>query len=214
MIRICSKLASSSFKASRSSLNRKFSSNPSTEDEISLKEFFLDYQTKVNEAPVFKFPIEAIEVLQDPLDFYAAMNEGIKHAKKRIVFSSLYWGIGVMEDYLVEQMHKSLASNTDLRVRVLMDAYRGTRMSKEGSKYLNSFNMVDKLRLENINRDVEVGLWRCTQKNFLTNAMGMTQINEALGVHHVKLAIFDNSLIMTGYIYDSYIEQTSKSSTS
>lgn len=39
----------------------------------SLKDCLMTYQRKVNEAPVFKFPIEALEIIQDPLDFYAAM---------------------------------------------------------------------------------------------------------------------------------------------
>lgn len=79
-----------------------------------------------------------------------------------------------------------------------MDAYRGTRPTKEGSRYVSSFDLVNRLRLENVNRDVEVGLWRNSQKNPFTNALGLTMLNEVLGVHHVKLAIFDDSLIMTG----------------
>lgn len=107
--------------------------------------------------------------------------------------------MGVMEEYLIDQLHKSLDSNTELRVRVLMDGYRSTRLSKPGCKFVSSYEMVNKLRLENINRDVEVGLWRSNPKNGLSNALRLPELNEAMGVHHIKLAIFDNSVIMTGY---------------
>ena len=39
----------------------------------SLSKFLFDYQMNKNEQPIFEIPIDKIEVLQDPLDFYAAL---------------------------------------------------------------------------------------------------------------------------------------------
>lgn len=38
-----------------------------------LKETFFDFHRKTSEVPIFKFPIEALEILKDPLDYYAAL---------------------------------------------------------------------------------------------------------------------------------------------
>ena len=38
-----------------------------------LSKFLFDYQTEVNEQPIFEVPIGHIEVLKEPLDYYAAI---------------------------------------------------------------------------------------------------------------------------------------------
>lgn len=103
-----------------------------------------------------------------------------------------------MEELLVKELERSLETNQNLRLKILMDAYRGKRLSKPGSKYSSSYDLVCRLKTDNINRDVEIGMWRNTPDNFLSGALKITEINEALGVHHIKLAIFDNSVILTG----------------
>lgn len=101
----------------------------------------------------------------------------------------------------MNELQKNLETNPRLSVKILIDAYRGTRNTKAGSKYISSYEMVNKLRSNNINRDVEVGLWRTSQKDIVNNLFKITEISEARGVHHIKVAIFDNSLILTGYFY-------------
>lgn len=103
-----------------------------------------------------------------------------------------------MEDFLVDELDKNLTRNENLRVKILMDAYRGMRFTKPGSAYLNSFSMVNRLKVRNINRDVDIGLWRNSKQGLWNTLFRLTQLNEMLGVHHVKLAIFDNSVILTG----------------
>ncbi len=124
--------------------------------------------------------------------------QGIRESRKRIVFSSLYWGVGPMEDYLIDEIDKNLQKNDELRVKVLMDAYRGTRLTREGSQYVNSYDMINRLKVRNINRDVDVGLFKNSPTSFLSNLLRFNQYNEILGVHHIKLAIFDDNLILTG----------------
>lgn len=45
----------------------------------SLSKFLFDYQMKKNEQPIFEIPIDQIEVLKDPLDFYAALEVNKKN---------------------------------------------------------------------------------------------------------------------------------------
>lgn len=40
---------------------------------FSLSKFVFDHQMTKNEQPIFEVPLDKIEVLQDPLDFYAAL---------------------------------------------------------------------------------------------------------------------------------------------
>lgn len=80
-----------------------------------------------------------------------------------------------------------------------MDAYRGKRLTTPGTtKILNSYDMVNELKTEHVNRDIEIGLWRNNPESFLSGPLRITELNEVLGVHHIKLAIFDNSVILTG----------------
>ena len=104
-----------------------------------------------------------------------------------------------MEELLVKELERNLENNPHLRIKIIMDAYRGKRLSKPGSVHLNSHDMVNGLKTENVNRDVEVGLWRNNPESFFSGTFRWTELNEALGVHHIKLAIFDNSVILTGY---------------
>lgn len=163
-----------------------------------LRDFAFDYQRRVNELPIFKFPVESLEVLSEPLDFYAALHQGCRDAKFRIVFSSLYWGTGEMEEFLVGTISQNLTKNENLKVRVVMDAYRGLRMSKTPSESLHSFDMMSRLKVLHINRDVDVGLYRMNPPYWFTNSLRMPQLNELNGVHHMKFAVFDNSVILTG----------------
>lgn len=103
-----------------------------------------------------------------------------------------------MEEYLIDEIDKNLRRNEDLRVKILMDIYRGQRLTEIGSDYPNSFRMVKKIKDLHINRDIDIGLWRNNPKGLLNNSFRLTQLNELLGVHHLKVAIFDNSLILTG----------------
>lgn len=162
-----------------------------------VKNFFLQHGRNTGSG-VFKVPLESIEILKDPLDFYAALYTGMKQAQFRAVFSSLYWGIGEMEDYLITALERNVEKNENLRIKVIMDSARGQRLSKPGSRFLNSYEMVNRLKTNHPNRDVQVSLWRNSKPTLMGSAFRYQQLAEALGVHHVKLAIFDNSIILTG----------------
>ena len=46
--------------------------------------------------------------------------------------SALYLGTGNLEKYLVEKLTKKHKENPDIRMTLLMDYMRGTRLSKKG----------------------------------------------------------------------------------
>jgi len=58
--------------------------------------------------------------------------------------SSLYLGIGKMEEYIVEELLQALKRNPDLKVTILLDYSRGTRLEKGK----DSLMMVERLLLE------------------------------------------------------------------
>ena len=50
--------------------------------------------------------------------------------------SALYLGTGKLEKYLIEKLSKRTQENPDLRVTVLMDYMRGTRLNRSGESSL------------------------------------------------------------------------------
>lgn len=55
-------------------MQRKILKNKTQKYKFSnLAKFLYDFQLNKNEQPIFEIPISKIEVLQDPLDFYAAL---------------------------------------------------------------------------------------------------------------------------------------------
>ena len=54
-------------------------------------------------------------------------------AEERVVMSALYWGVEAMERRLRDKVAASLASRPDLRIRILLDWCRGTRIVGYGS---------------------------------------------------------------------------------
>jgi len=47
--------------------------------------------------------------------------------------SALYLGTGKLEKYLLEKLDSQLAGNQDLKMNILMDYMRGTRLNRDGS---------------------------------------------------------------------------------
>ncbi|CAD8164037.1 unnamed protein product [Paramecium octaurelia] len=51
-----------------------------------------------------KLNTASIEMLKDPVDFYVNLHKGIKRAEKNILLSTLYIGIGNMEEFLIKRL--------------------------------------------------------------------------------------------------------------
>jgi CDP-diacylglycerol--glycerol-3-phosphate 3-phosphatidyltransferase len=108
----------------------------------------------VQEAPGFALRGSQVKVITDPSAFYGELLKRASSAKERIAMSALYLGTGKLEKRLVEAISENVASRkTDLRVSVLLDFCRGTRVvGKESSctvlqKLLKQVNeCLDKIR--------------------------------------------------------------------
>ena len=70
--------------------------------------------------------------MTSPQDYYLALHKLADDAEKRISMSALYLGTGNLEKYLVEKLAKRTRANPDIRVTMLLDYMRGTRVSRDG----------------------------------------------------------------------------------
>jgi hypothetical protein len=57
-----------------------------------------------------------ISIIESPLEFYSTILEGSRFSKFRIVWSSLYFGMGPLEKFLVHELDKNLRKNRRLKV--------------------------------------------------------------------------------------------------
>lgn len=172
---------------------RKFSSLPKN----ALFEHIYNNQKKNHEQPVFKIPATSFRSLSHPKAFYNALLNGIQGSHHRICFSSLYWGVGELEELLVTKLHTALNRKQHLRLRILMDMNRGQRKASKIIKFDSSAQLVEGLASSYPNNDVQIGYFCPNPNNFFTEKK-MYQLGEILGVQHSKLVIFDNSVLLTG----------------
>ena len=113
-----------------------------------------------------------------------------------------------MELNLIKKLINKVERNDDLRVRMLMDYHRGTRENnKSPIDETRSDDFFQSIALSNVNADIQVGLLNCSRTDLglvqkaLYNKSG--QFREALGVHHAKYAVFDDSVILTGANFET-----------
>jgi hypothetical protein len=65
----------------------------------------------------------------------------IRNSQERICISSLYFGTGKMEEFIVEELLKALKRKPNLKLTILLDANRALRV--EDNK--QTHNMLNKL---------------------------------------------------------------------
>ncbi|XP_062330204.1 CDP-diacylglycerol--glycerol-3-phosphate 3-phosphatidyltransferase, mitochondrial [Osmerus eperlanus] len=145
--------------------------------------------------PSFRVPGTHIHVLSSPDQFYQVMKARIKTAKRRVVMASLYLGTGPLEQDLVDCMQEALevseAKGGDLSVSVLLDYTRGSRGQT------NSRSMLRPL-LERFRERVRVSLYHTPDLRGLLRMLVPQRFNETIGVQHIKVYLFDNSIIISG----------------
>jgi len=154
--------------------------------------------------PCFEVPPESISVLHSPHDFHKALVEGVARAKERVCISTLYLGTGDVERSFAEALASSAHRETR-RTHILLDKYRGTRQDAAGASSLSvlasslscqprttvsllSPPQPDELRTRFLSAVADALLPRSIA----------SLMREIIGVHHVKMAIFDDDLILTG----------------
>ncbi|KAM7381365.1 hypothetical protein PAMA_012283 [Pampus argenteus] len=152
--------------------------------------------------PVFRVPGTRIHILTSPDQFYQAMKARIRTAKRRVVLASLYLGTGQLEQDLVDCMEEALQhsqeNNPELKVSVLLDYTRGSRGQ------VNSRTMLLPL-LQRFSSQMRVSLYHTPDLRGLLRLLVPQRFNETIGLQHIKVYLFDDSIIISGAnLSDSY----------
>ncbi|XP_028286918.1 CDP-diacylglycerol--glycerol-3-phosphate 3-phosphatidyltransferase, mitochondrial [Parambassis ranga] len=153
--------------------------------------------------PAFRVPGAHIHILTSPDQFYQTMKARIKTAQRRVVMASLYLGTGQLEQELVDCMEEALQrsqdnSHSDLKVSILLDYTRGSRGQ------INSRTMLLPL-LQRFTSQIRVSMYHTPDLRGLLRLLVPQRFNETIGVQHIKVYLFDNSIIISGAnLSDSY----------
>ena len=148
------------------------------------------------------------------MEFYSLMMEQCKTANKRLVWSALYLGNGVMEKNLIDELRKNSLKNSDLKVSIIFKKYiikikikmqfdqnRSTRDARSMFKErVNTPTMLTPLFYNNPNKDnVTLGFFSPYDKQgVLDYLIPKSGIRETKGTYHTKFMICDNQVLMTG----------------
>uniref|UniRef100_A0A158R4G8 CDP-diacylglycerol--glycerol-3-phosphate 3-phosphatidyltransferase n=1 Tax=Syphacia muris TaxID=451379 RepID=A0A158R4G8_9BILA len=136
----------------------------------------------------FTVPASSIHIIDTPEEFYNCLLELAKNVRNRITLSTLYIGDGPLEQAFVEQLRKSINDNSDLSLEILIDYFRGTRGGEKSSVAL----------LKRLLPRASVCLFHTpTLRGFLKRILP-ERSNEIIGLQHMKLYIFDDSVVISG----------------
>lgn len=141
-------------------------------------------------APCFPVNGNKIHIIQEPSKFYETLLSKCSSAKNRITFVSLYLGIGKLEQNLVSAMMNNLKLNSNLQINILLDFTRGTRGIK------NSQTTLHDLIKEKDN--FCLSLYHTPALRGLTKRFAPSRWNELFGLQHMKLYMFDDTVIISG----------------
>lgn len=141
-------------------------------------------------APCFPIHGSKIQVIQEPQKFYEALLSKCSTAKNRITLVSLYLGIGKLEQNLIIAMRNNLSNNSNLKINILLDFARGTRGIK------NSQTTLHELIKEKNN--FCLSLYHTPALRGLTKRFVPPRWNELFGLQHMKLYLFDDTVIISG----------------
>lgn len=166
-----------------------FSSNGKAQTSFLLSELnSLDWLHSVS--PCFPIHGDQISIIHNPRDFYNTIVTKCSEAKKRICLASLYLGTGELEHTFVKTIHDNLKQNLQLKVKILLDFTRGTRGD------VNSKTMLMPLVRESNN--CELSLYHTPVLRGLTKRLAPPRWNELLGLQHMKIYLFDDSVLISG----------------
>lgn len=143
-------------------------------------------------APGFPANARDIQVLKTPTEFYEQLLTFISQAEKTITISSLYLGTGEYEQRLVEALSKRAEERPELQIHVVLDYLRGTRVTDGKS----SLTLLAPL-LQKLPKSAKLSLVHMPCDDLLGYVLRGKQ-REVLGVHHMKLYMFDDCLMISG----------------
>ena len=110
--------------------------------------------------------------------------------------SALYIGTGKLEKYLVSKLNKKMKSDPDLKLTVLLDYMRGTRLHPKTAE--SSLTLLKPLKIDNFQKKVRVGFFHMPDTGMMKGKYSESPLREIFGVHHIKAHVFDNNVLITG----------------
>ncbi|KAI9476328.1 MAG: hypothetical protein EXX96DRAFT_576727 [Benjaminiella poitrasii] len=142
-------------------------------------------------APTFYTSGDNIKPLYQPADFYSQLKENILSAKERVFIAALY--IGQSEKELVDTIRLALQKSPQLKVRVLIDCLRGTRVSKGESSATLLLPLI-----RDYPHQIKVSMYHTPDLTGILKKTLPQRFNETIGLMHLKVYGFDNSVMLSG----------------
>ena len=152
-----------------------------------------NFRFLAKELPGFKVHGSQIKVIYEPKHFYQELVKQSLNSQNRIVMSALYLGTDRKEKRLVEAVRESLINNEKLRVKMLLDWCRGTRVVKNQS----SSSLLSQLKMTADER-CQLYFYHTPYLRGLLKWLLPSKWNETVGLQHCKVYVFDNNLIVSG----------------
>ncbi|KAF5289768.1 hypothetical protein FQA39_LY03685 [Lamprigera yunnana] len=141
-------------------------------------------------APCFPVYSSNVTILTEPHTFYNTLLEKCGTAKERITFASLYFGNGRLEQKLVEALLQNV-NFKDISINILLDYTRGSR-------YKNNSRQMLRPLLQKYLSNCRISLYHTPVLRGAMKKMAPNRWNELFGLQHMKLYIFDDTLIISG----------------
>jgi hypothetical protein len=147
--------------------------------------------------PCFELNSSQIEIKHSPVDLFLAvtvrpMQKGVRISFSRIVLGTLYLGDGPLERFLADLLFNKLEANKALKLSILCDYHRGRR-----ANYLSAYTLMQPLKMNfPPTPNVRIGFYKSPVAPLLIGSSNL--LCEAFGVQHMKVAVFDDHVVMTG----------------
>ena len=84
----------------------------------------------IQRLPTFWVKSKSITILSTPKEFYDTLMTHSEQATTRVSLASLYLGTGKLEEELLCTLCENYCRQDNLKVRVVMDRNRGTRLDQ------------------------------------------------------------------------------------
>lgn len=146
-------------------------------------------------SPAFAVKGSQVKVLSEPSEFYQELCQRAERSRQRIAIAALYLGTGDMAKSLVDCVRRSLKSTGGhTRTIFLLDYCRGNRLDVKGQ---TSCSILAPL-ISEFSDSCQVSLYHTPDLYGLKKRLLGPKFNETVGLQHLKLYVFDNSVILSG----------------
>ncbi|EJU00697.1 hypothetical protein DACRYDRAFT_89660 [Dacryopinax primogenitus] len=139
--------------------------------------------------PTFSLSSKDVTILSEPRQFYKALLDMVKRARRRIFLSSLY--IGTEETELIETLHRSLSLNSEVRLSLLLDLRRSTRPGPSTAHLLLPL-------LRAFPDRCEVRMFKSPKLRGLMERLVPRRFDEGWGTWHAKMYGVDDEVMFSG----------------